>query len=90
MSDLIDSRCQRDWQGPSDAECVDDLLVIHCDVDPKWHANGVVDHHGVHPDTGRGVIWTSGTDNLCDADTGRVVQYQFRPAAPNGQGEGTA
>ena len=82
MSDLIDSVCQRDWQGPSNAECEDDCLVIHCDVPPAQHANGVVDHHGTHPDTGRGVAWRMGTDNLMDALTGVIVQYQFRLTDP--------
>lgn len=75
-------RCEHDWQGPSDAECVDDLLVIPCQLEPG-HVGA---HWGVSPDRpiedgsvtfGLLVQWDSGTSDLYDARD-RPVQRQFK------------
>lgn len=72
----MSERCHDDWQGPSDAECYDDLLVIPCHV-----ARFDIPHRGIHPDTGESVMWYRGTGELLSAVDGTVVQAQFRPAA---------
>lgn len=68
--------CQTDWQGPSDAECMDDLLVIAC-IRPFGHS---MDRpHVGHLDKPTPVYWWTGTGDLHYMG-GRVARRQFNRA----------
>jgi hypothetical protein len=77
-------RCEHDWQGPADAECVDDLRVIPCQRVPGHRGPhiGVCDDLPIEEGSvrfGLVVQWDRGTDDLYDARD-RLVQHQFVPA----------
>jgi len=76
------NRCDTDWQGPSDEECVDDLLVISCEE--PWRHEDL--HHGHHPDTDEAVMWVKGTANLLRVSDGSILQKQFD--TPDGEYHG--
>lgn len=77
-------KCERDWQGPCDDDCMDDLLTVHCVrriLRPPhlhhWHCGIVEDE----TDAGfRVVWWLKGTEDLYDYKTNDVYRRQFADA----------
>lgn len=74
-------RCERDWQGPSDDECVDTLLIVSCDR-PAAHDGrhtGVVrcDRPRPHDRHFIPVEWESSTGPLFYGGTQVVYRAQF-------------
>lgn len=76
-------KCERDWQGPSDDACEDDLLTVACVRRGPPHKGPHAVHVGVVEDDPCGglpfrvVYWTSGTDRLHDLRTGLPYRDQF-------------
>lgn len=66
-------RCGDLWQGPSDATCSDDLLVLRCDRLAGHDGK----HRAEHPDTGERVGWYRGTGDLYAHHGGGIIQRQF-------------
>lgn len=75
-------KCERDWQGPSDDECEDDLLVVTCQKitpDHGVHVGVVLENHpGGTAQFGVIVQWVSGTAELRRYSDGSVYRRQFK------------
>jgi len=69
---MEEDRCHGDWQGPSDDECVDDLLVVACE-----ELRGHKDLHHGRCDDGLRVMWVKGTGNLLLECDGSIYRRQF-------------